>query len=458
MMINKNLFRKTSIAITLVFLIGTSVLAQPKLIDQVVAIVGDYTILQSDIENQYLQYIAQGTRLPDLRCIILKDFLEQKLMLNQAKIDSIEISESSVESQLDARLQYFIGQIGSQEELEEYFNKSILEIKEDFREVLHDQMVTDRMQGEITGDVKITPSDVKKYYNATPKDSLPYIDAQVELQQIVVYPPLAEQAIFDVKERLLDLRKRILEGDSFEALAILYSEGPSASNGGEIGYMSKGELDSEYAKAAFSLKKGGVSKIVESEFGYHIIQLIDRKDDRVNTRHILMKPRISIDARKTAIARLDSVVDLIRMDSLSFEKAARYFSEDKYTAINKGVLVNTNVNSPNVNSSMFDLKELETQDYTVTRDLDIGEISDPYESVDKNGKTLYKIIKVKSRTNPHRANLDQDYLLIQNMALAIKKQKVIENWIKEKQSDTYIRIDDSVMDCSFIKEGWLADE
>jgi peptidyl-prolyl cis-trans isomerase SurA len=453
MMINKNLVRKTSITFSLVFALVTSLLAQPKMIDQVVGIVGDYTILQSDIENQYLQYLAQGARVPELRCIILKDFLEQKLMLNQAKIDSIEISESSVESQLDSRMQYFINQIGSQEELEEYFNKSILEIKEDFREVLHDQMITQRMQGEITGDVKITPSEVKKYYNETPKDSLPYIDAQVELQQIVVYPPLGEQAVFDVKERLLDLRKRIMEGESFETLAILYSEGPSASNGGEIGYMSKGELDSEYAKAAFSLKKGGVSKIVESEFGFHIIQLIDRRDDRVNTRHILMKPRISIDARKTAIGRLDSIVDLIRSDSISFEKAARFYSEDKNTAINKGVLVN-----PATNSSMFDLKELETQDYTITRDLKIGEISDPYESVDENGKTLYKIIKVKSRTNPHRANLEQDYLLIQNMALAIKKQKVIEDWIKEKQSDTYIRIDDSFMDCSFIKDGWLVSE
>jgi peptidyl-prolyl cis-trans isomerase SurA len=453
MMINKNLVRKTSITFSLVFALVTSLLAQPKMIDQVVGIVGDYTILQSDIENQYLQYLAQGARVPELRCIILKDFLEQKLMLNQAKIDSIEISESSVESQLDSRMQYFINQIGSQEELEEYFNKSILEIKEDFREVLHDQMITQRMQGEITGDVKITPSEVKKYYNETPKDSLPYIDAQVELQQIVVYPPLGEQAVFDVKERLLDLRKRIMEGESFETLAILYSEGPSASNGGEIGYMSKGELDSEYAKAAFSLKKGGVSKIVESEFGFHIIQLIDRRDDRVNTRHILMKPRISIDARKTAIGRLDSIVDLIRSDSISFEKAARFYSEDKNTAINKGVLVN-----PATNSSMFDLKELETQDYTITRDLKIGEISDPYESVDENGKTLYKIIKVKSRTNPHRANLEQDYLLIQNMALAIKKQRVIEDWIKEKQSDTYIRIDDSFMDCSFIKDGWLVSE
>ncbi len=221
MMINKNLVKKTSIALALAFTIGTSVFAQPKMIDQVVGIVGDYTILQSDIENQYLQYLAQGARVPELKCVILKDFLEQKLMLNQAKIDSIEILETSVESQLDSRMQYFISQIGSQEELEEYFNKSILEIKEDFRQVLHDQMVTQRMQGEITGDLKITPSEVKKYYKEAPVDSLPYIDAQVELQQIVVYPPLAEQAIFDVKERLLDLRKRIMEGESFETLGNL---------------------------------------------------------------------------------------------------------------------------------------------------------------------------------------------------------------------------------------------
>ena len=267
--------------IVFTLLLGFTAAAQPLMIDRVVAVVGDYTILQSDIESQYLQMRAQRVTLPDLRCNILRSFLEQKLMLDQAKIDSIEVSESTVNTELENRMQYFINQIGGQDELEAYFGKTILEIKEDFRESMREQLITQKMEQKITGDIKVTPSEVRKFYNGLNPDSIPTIDAQVEIQQIVAYPPLSEDAIFEVKEKLLELRKRIMDGESFETLAILYSEGPSASNGGDIGYKSRGELDPAYAKAAFALKKGGISKIVESEFGYHIIQLVDRKDDRV---------------------------------------------------------------------------------------------------------------------------------------------------------------------------------
>jgi peptidyl-prolyl cis-trans isomerase SurA len=427
-----------------------SISAQGFIIDRVVAVVGDFTILQSDIEQQYLQYKAQGQNIPDMKCLIFKQFLEEKLLLNQAKIDSIEISESNVEAQLDQRLQYFIGQIGSQQELEAYFNKSILQIKDDFREMIRNQMLTQKMQGEITGTVKITPSEVKEFYNSIPKDSVPNIDAQVELEQIVVFPKLSDDAVYEVREKLLDLRKRIMEGESFETLAILYSADGSASNGGEIGYMAKGELDAEYAKAAFSLKKGQVSKIVESSFGYHLIQLIDRKDDRVNTRHILMNPRISAEARKKATAKLDSVLLLIRSDSISCGNAARMYSEDMNTSLNKGLLVN-----PNNNSSLFELKQLDSKDYMIVRDMKIGDISIPYESTDENGKTLYKIVRLKSKTNPHKANMSQDYTLLQGMALEDKKQRVIGDWIKEKQEETYIHIDKSMLECDFLKKGWL---
>lgn len=423
--------------------------AQPQMIDRVVAIVGDFTILQSEIENQYLQYRAQGVNFPNMRCFILKDFLEQKLLLNQAKIDSIEISASSVELQLEQRLNYFIAQIGSEEEMEEYFGKSMLQIREDLREVLREQLITQQMQAKITGDVTTTPSEVKNYYNNLPPDSIPYIDALVEVQQVMIYPPLGEESVFQVKERLLELRKRIMEGESFETLAILYSEGPSASNGGDIGYMGRGELDPEYAKEAFSLKKGMVSKIIESEFGFHIIQLIDRKDDRVRTRHIIMKPKVGMDARQKALSRLDSIADYIRKDSLSFDQAARFYSEDKNTAVNNGLMVN-----PNDNSSKFELKQLETKDYLVARDLKVGEISDPFESVDENGKVVYKILKLKSRTDPHRANLKQDYMLIQSMALNDKKSRVIKEWIQEKQKETYYRIDPAFENCEFFQDAW----
>ena len=441
---------KKILTVTLLFSgIGIHSNSQKILLDKVVAIVGEHTILQSEVENQYLQYKMQGVKEPDLKCYIFNDFLEQKLLLNQAKIDSIEVSESSVEMQLDQRLAFFIQQIGSPEELEAYFNKSVLEIKEDLRSVLRDQMITQQMQSSITREVKITPSEVKKFYNNMPVDSIPYIDAQVQLQQIVVFPPLGDEAVFEVKERLLELRKRIMEGESFETLAILYSEGPSASNGGDIGFLGKGELDPAYAKEAFGLKKGGVSRIVESEFGFHIIELVERKDDRVRTRHILMKPRINLDARQKAISRLDSIAEYIRLDSLSFEAAARFYSEDKNTAMNEGLMVN-----PNTNSSQFELKQLETKDYTVARELKVGEISEPYETVDENQKTIYKIIKLKSKTDPHRANLKQDYMLIQNMALNEKKIKVVSDWVEEKIQETYYRIDPSFAECEMVKSRW----
>jgi peptidyl-prolyl cis-trans isomerase SurA len=424
--------------------------AQGFIVDRVVAVVGDYTILQSDIEQQYLQYKAQRQNLPDMKCLIFQQFLEEKLLLNQAKIDSIEISESSVEQQLDQRLKYFIGQIGSQEELEAYFNKTILQIKDDFREMIRNQMLTQKMQGEITGAVKITPSEVKAYYNSLNRDSIPNIDALVEIEQIVAYPVLSDDAVYEVRQKLLDLRKRIMEGESFETLAILYSSDGSASNGGEIGYMGKDELDPEYAKAAFSLKKGQVSKIVESQFGYHLIQLIDRKDDRVNTRHILMTPRITPEARKKAIARLDSVLLLVRSDTLSFGMGARYYSEDKNTSLNKGLLINTYNNS-----SLFELKQLSSKDYLVVRDMKVGEISDPYESINENGKVMYKTVRLKSKTDPHKANLVQDYNLLQDMALADKKERVVKDWIREKQAENYIHIDESFYNCDFLKKGWL---
>ena len=296
----------------------------------------------------------------------------------------------------------------------------------------------------------VTPSEVRKFYNNLDPDSIPTIDAEVEVQQIVAYPPLSENDVFAVKEKLLELRKRIMDGESFETLAVLYSEGPSASNGGDIGFSAKGELDPAYAKAAFALKKGGISKIVESEFGYHIIQLVDRKDERVRTRHILMKPKISPDARQKAIARLDSIIGAVRKDSVTFEKAARYYSQDKNTAMNFGLVVN-----PQTGSSKFELKQLDTKDYLVVRDLKVGEISDPYESVDENQKTMYKVMRLKSRSNPHKANLDQDYKLLQMMTLAQKQQDVIDKWVSTKQEDTYIHIDEEFKQCDFIKNGWL---
>ena len=424
---------------------------QSLILDRVVAVVGEFVILQSDIESLKLQNKAQGISLPgDEKCAILENFLGEKLLLNQAKIDSIEISESSVEMELDNRLNYFISMIGSPEALEEYFGKSILEIKEDMRSAVRDASITRQMQSTITGEVTVTPSEIQEYYNGLSKDSIPYIDSKVEISQIVQYPPVDEAAVFEVKQKLLDLRRRILDGEKFTTLAVLYSEGPSASKGGEIGFMGKGELDSEYAKAAFSLKAGGVSTIVESSFGYHIIQLIERREERVNTRHILMKPKVKSESIRATTRKLDSIANLVRTDSVEFDLAARIYSQDKNTAVNGGIMVN-----PATNTTAFTLDELQPAEFIAIRDLKVGEITEAFKSEDENGKEVYKIVRLRNRSSPHRANLKEDYIVLKEMALGMKKKEVFQLWIDEKIEETYVSVDNSFAGCQFSRKRWV---
>ncbi|UCH13994.1 MAG: peptidylprolyl isomerase, partial [Bacteroidales bacterium] len=296
------MYRIISLLVILFILKSAELSSQDKIVDQIVAVVGDKKVLLSDIENQYQQLTAQGVKATsDLRCKIFEELLSQKLLLNQAEVDSIEVTEVEVELQLDQRLKFFINQVGSEENLVQYFNKSILEIKEDMRDAIRDQMLIESMRAEIVGSISVTPSEVKSYYKSLPEDSIPYVNSEVEIDQIVRYPSTSEEAIYEVRQKLLDIRQRIINGERFTTLAVLYSEGPSAPKGGDIGWSNKADLDPEYAKAAFSLKKGAVSKIVKSSFGYHIIELIDRTENRVHTRHILMKPKISIAAKEGAI-------------------------------------------------------------------------------------------------------------------------------------------------------------
>jgi len=326
--------------------------------------------------------------------------------------------------------------------MEEYFNKSIFDIRDDLRETMKEMMITQEVEQSITGDIKITPSEVKSFYRRIDKDSIPYIDSEVKMAQIVFYPPASEDAIFEVKQKLLDLRVRINDGENFATLAILYSDGPSASMGGEIGFMSKGNLDPAYAEAAWSLKEGLVSKIVESDFGYHIIQIIERRGDMLNTRHILMKPKVDALAKTRAVERIDSLRTFIVTDSITFERAAMFYSQDEKTNVNGGLLVN-----PMTNAATFELNQLDTKDYYTIREMAVGEVSLPFETKDQNAKVCYKMIKLISMTEPHRANLKQDYLLLQNMALREKHENVMTEWYKEKKEKTYIKIDTSFDKC-----------
>jgi len=436
--------------VLLISLTSLQLFSQEKVVvDKIVAVVGGSEILQSDIENQYLMLEAQRQNAD--RCDILESFLIQKLVINQAKIDSVEINDVNVDMQLESRMKYFIDQAGSKEKLEEYYKRPIYEIREDMREPLKEQMLMQKMQGEITGNVKITPTDVKKFYESLPTDSIPLVNSQVEYLQIVKFPPYTEQSIYQVKQELLGLRKRVLDGEKFSTLAYLYSEdATSARNGGEIGLMSKGELDPDYAKVAFGLKMNAVSNIVETQFGYHIIQLIGKSDDRVNTRQILKKPRATDQEIKLALSRLDSIVTFIKADSFKFEQAALYFSDDKNSRLSGGKVVN-----PLNGSTKFEFEQLPQEDYYVLKKLKVNEISVPFMSKDENKKDVFKVIKLISRTEPHKANLKDDYQLLQELSLQVQKQKVLMEWVKEKQKVTYMRIDDSYKSCKFKSDGWF---
>ena len=425
-----------------------AVSAQPVIIDRVVAVVGDFHVLQSDVEQAYLQMKMPGGYIPpNARCEIFNQLIEQKLLMAQSKIDSVEVGPDQVEMQMESRLDYFISQFGDEKEMESYFEKSIYDIKDDLREAIREQMITQQVQSSIVEGVSTTPSDVKSFYRSLHPDSIPYINTQVEISQILAYPSYSEEAIFEVKERLLELRKRVMEGEDFGTLAILYSEGPSASRRGELGFMMRAELDKAYATEAWSLKPGQVSKIVESSFGYHIIQMIERRGDRANTRHILMRPKADANAKQKAIHKLDSLAMEIRSDSLEFSLAAKIYSEDVKTNMNGGLIVN-----PQTQAATFELDQLPTKDYYMIRNMEVGDITDPYESVDHNQKVCYKILQLKKRTEPHIANLKQDYLLLQNMALQEKNNEVMGEWFRDMKGKTYIRVDDSFKSCATFGE------
>jgi peptidyl-prolyl cis-trans isomerase SurA len=443
--------RLISLVFIFSFLQPVELLCQEKIIDQIVAVIGDKKVLLSDIEKQYQQLVAQGIKVTDdLRCRIFEELLSQKLLLNQAEVDSIEVTDVETELQLDQRLKFFINQVGSEENLVGYFNKSILEIKEDLRDAIRDQILVERMRSEILGSISVTPSEVKSFYRSLPEDSIPYVNSELEIDQIVLYPSTSEEAIYEVREKLLDIRERIINGERFATLAVLYSEGPSAPKGGDIGWSNKADLDPEYAKAAFALKKGTVSKIVKSSFGYHLIELIDRTEDRVHTRHILMKPQIAITAKEQAMNKLDSIIRLIRLDSLTFKEAALRFSQDEDTRMNGGQVINEITGN-----TKFALDHFSTRDYMIIKDLDVGEISDPYESEDKHGKTMFKAVILRSRTNPHVANLKEDYDMLKQMTMFSKQNEIIDNWIKEKIETTYVRLDNNYRNCDFRITGWL---
>ena len=436
-------------------LFTTNSFSQSNIIDEVIWIVGDESILRSEVEEQRLRAQYEGTPLQgDPYCVIPEQIAINKLFLHQAVLDSIEVSESNVMNQVENRLSFFISQIGSKEKMEEYFNKKTTDLREDLRNSIREQMIIQQMQQKLVGNIKSTPADVRRYFNNLNTDSIPNVPAQVELQIISFEPPVPIEETNRIKERLRDYTERANKGTTdFSVLARLYSEDTeSAKRGGELGFMGRGQLVPEFATVAFNLtdpKK--VSRVVQSEFGYHIIQLIEKRGDRLNCRHILLKPRISLSDKTKAIQRLDSIADLVRNSKTTFEQAVIYYSQDKNTAMNAGLMLNEKSGT-----SKFEYQDLPQEVAKVVYGMNVGELSKPFSMINpKTNKEVVAVVKVKSKTASHKANLIDDYQMLRSYYEGKKKEEFITNWIVKKQKETYISIDPAWQKCEFQYPGWI---
>ena len=424
---------------------------EAQVIDRVVAVVGQNIVLQSDIEAQYLQYRLQGGIKGDaksIRCEILEDLMFQKLMLNQAEMDSITVTDEQVNADVDRWINYFILQLGSQDNLEKYYKKTMPEIREELFRVRKDNMLVEQVQQALLANVEVTPSEVKRYYNEMSKDSIPMVNSKYEIAHLVKNPPITLEQKLEVKDKLYKMRKRILNGERFSTLALLYSEDPgSAKKGGELGFTGRGEFAPEFEAAAFNLRDGEISEVVETEFGFHIIQMIERRGDYVNVRHILLTVKVAPEALQEAYDELDSIAALINNDSITFDEAVRRFSDEK-DRINGGVLVN-----PMSGGTLFDASELDQQVAGVVNRMKVGEISVPVPMKTEDNKDACRLIYLKKKTEPHKANLRDDYTVIRDLAMQKKREEIINNWIESKSGKAYIKVCDEFKDCDF-RFGW----
>ena len=424
---------------------------EAQVIDRVVAVVGQNIVLQSDIEAQYLQYRLQGGIKGDaksIRCEILEDLMFQKLMLNQAEMDSITVTDEQVNADVDRWINYFILQLGSQDNLEKYYKKTMPEIREELFRVRKDNMLVEQVQQALLANVEVTPSEVKRYYNEMSKDSIPMVNSKYEIAHLVKNPPITLEQKLEVKDKLYKMRKRILNGERFSTLALLYSEDPgSAKKGGELGFTGRGEFAPEFEAAAFNLRDGEISEVVETEYGFHIIQMIERRGDYVNVRHILLTVKVAPEALQEAYDELDSIAALINNDSITFDEAVRRFSDEK-DRINGGVLVN-----PMSGGTLFDASELDQQVAGVVNRMKVGEISAPVPMKTEDNKDACRLICLKKKTEPHKANLRDDYTVIRDLAMQKKREEIINNWIESKSGKAYIKVCDEFKDCDF-RFGW----
>lgn len=435
----------------------SSTMCAQGVIDEVIWVVGDDAILRSEVEEERLRAQYEGTHIAgDPYCVIPEQIAIQKLYLHQAELDSIEVSESSVSHQVDARLNYMISQIGSKEKMEEYFRKSTSEIREEQMTMVRNQMIIQQMQQKLTGNIKSTPADVRRFYQSLPQDSIPMIPAQVEVQ-ILSFEPIVPQSETDrVKGMLRDFSERVNTGKAdFAMLARLYSEDTeSAKRGGELGFVGRGQLVQEFADVAFNLNDPKrVSRIVQSEYGYHIIQLIEKKGERINCRHILMKPRVSAQDKSRSLARLDSIRTDILSDTtrLTFEQAVILFSQDKNTVMNAGVMTN-----PNTGGTRFEYQDLPSEVARQIYSMQEGDISTPFVMMDPTKrKEVCAIVRLRTKLDVHKANLTDDFQVIKSMLEEKLAHEFLEKWILKKQKEIYVHIDDEWKGCDFQYPGWV---
>ncbi|HJE38683.1 MAG: peptidylprolyl isomerase [Candidatus Amulumruptor caecigallinarius] len=426
------------------------------IVEEVAWVVGDEPIWRSQIEEAYDQYKYENASIQgNPYCFIPERLAVEKLYLHQADIDTIEIQESLVASQVESRINYFTANLGTREKVEQYFRKSLPDIRAELIENMRNSSRIRQVQENLTSDLKITPSDVRKYFDDLPEDSVPYVPTQVEVQIITINPVIPREEIEDVKARLREYADQVNNGErEFSTLAILYSEDQgSAVRGGEIGYLGRANLDPAYAAVAFNLSDPKrVSKIVESQYGYHIIQLIDKRGDRVNTRHILLRPKVSDQALTDAIGRMDSLrTDMVDNKKFTFEEAARYISSDKDTRNNNGIMVNEMTGN-----ARFEMKQLPQEVSRKVADMQPGDISEPFIMKDpRKNNDIIAMVKLTARIPGHKANIADDYQTIKSMYENAQKAKILKDWLDKKIASTYVRIEDGWRDCEFEHQGWL---
>ena len=440
-------------------------------VDEVIWVVGDEPILRSDVEVMRIQAAMEGVRWsrnPD--CAIPEQIAVQKLFLHQAAIDSIEVTESEISSQIEMRLDYMISQIGSREKLEEYRKQSMSQIRESMHDDLRDQILIQRMKSKLTEKISVSPAEVRRYFKDMPQDSIPFIPTEYEVQILTHTPRISPEEINRVKDELRDYTDRVTRGESsFQTLARLYSQDPgSARQGGEMDYMGRGILDPAFAAVAFNLtdpKK--ISKIVESEFGYHIIQLIDKRGDKVKVRHILRKPEVSDSAVTASLATLDTIAREIRegvvppmlkevltASQYTFEDAVSFFSDDKDTRNNRGLMA-TSMETTGRNTSRFRLAELPQEVARVVDTLQVGQVSQPFTMINKRDKTVCAIVKLKNRIEGHKATITEDFQTMQEIVLAKRREEMLHKWVTDKIKSTYVHVNEEFRNCDFEYEGWV---